>query len=272
MKSYFFIWFIFVFSLNSFSNFTDTITVSGIVLDKEFKLGNATVNFFNSSSKFKSIKTDINGKFSLELPKNKYRITVKKNNYKSLIGDDFFVDYFFEEKQNLVLNMSNNDILISGKAINKFGEPIIDAQVRVKIKEELINLNTDSNGIFFFQGKIGLTSILVNKEGFYGNGASLLIQNENFINDVSIILEEKTFYISGSIIRGNYYIKDTTIELINALNNKIIATTKTSKDGVFEFRNILSYENAYIRIPKYKYISNKFKMKSDLRQFNLFIE
>ncbi|MGL4987775.1 MAG: hypothetical protein ACRCYT_00155 [Cetobacterium sp.] len=272
MKSYFFIWFIFVFSLNTFSNFTDTITVSGVVLDKEFKLGNATVNFFNSSSKFKSIKTDINGQFSLELPKNKYRITVEKTNYNSLIGDDFFVDYIFEKEKYLVLNMSNNDILISGKTINKFGEPIIDAQVKIKIKEELINLNTDSNGVFFFKGKIGLISILINKEGYYDNGASLLIQNETFINDISITLEEKTFYISGSIVKGNYYIKDTTIELINAFNNKIISTTKTSKDGIFEFRDILNYENAYIRIPEYKYISSKFKMKSDLRQFNLFIE
>ncbi|MGL4998614.1 MAG: hypothetical protein ACRCZL_01960 [Cetobacterium sp.] len=265
-----FLWFIFVFSFNVFAQ-NNKIQVSGFVTDKEFRLGNATVNFFNSSNKIKSIKTDINGSFYTELPKNKYRITVEKNNYTSLIGDSFFVDYIFEEVKPLVLSMTNNKISIYGKALNKFGEPIKDAEVKIKMKENLINLNTNSEGLFFFEGQIGLISILIEKDGFYGNGASLLIQNERFINDISIVLEAKTFYISGALTQNNLYLKNTLLELVNSKNNKIISTVETTKDGFFEFRDILTYDNAYFRIPKYNYKSNLFKIDKDLRQFNVFI-
>ena len=76
-----------------------TITISGFVTDKEFRLGDATVCFFNSSNKVKGIKSDINGESSIELPENKYRITVKKDGYTSLVGDNFFVDYIFNHPQ-----------------------------------------------------------------------------------------------------------------------------------------------------------------------------
>ncbi|MGL5000198.1 MAG: hypothetical protein ACRC6J_00535 [Cetobacterium sp.] len=266
-----FLWFIFVFSFNVFAQ-NNKIQVSGFVTDKEFRLGNATVNFFNSSNKIKSIKTNINGSFYTELPKNKYRITVEKDNYTSLIGDNFFVDYIFEEVKPLVLSMTNNKISIFGQAINKFGEPIKDAEVKIKIKDELINLNTNSEGIFFFEGQIGLISILIEKDGFYGNGASLLIQNERFINDISIVLEAKTYYISGALVQNNIYLKNTSLELINSKNNKIISTIQTNKDGLFEFRDILNYNDAYFRIPKHNYKSNTFKIDKDLRHFNIFID
>ncbi|MGL5053618.1 MAG: carboxypeptidase-like regulatory domain-containing protein [Cetobacterium sp.] len=266
-----FLWFIFVFSFNVFAQ-NDKIQISGFVTDKEFRLGNATVSFFNSSNKVKSIKTNINGSFFIELPKNKYRITVEKNNYTSLIGDNFFVDYIFEEVKPLILSMTNNKIAIYGCAVNKFGEPIKDAEVKIKMKEDLINLTTDSDGNFFFEGQIGLISILIEKEGFYRNGTSLLIQNEKFINDISVVLEAKTFYISGALTQNNIYLQNTSLELMNSKNNKIISTVETSKDGLFEFRDILNYDNVYFRIPKYNYKSKTFTIDKDLRQFNIFMD
>ncbi|MGL4802454.1 MAG: carboxypeptidase-like regulatory domain-containing protein, partial [Cetobacterium sp.] len=83
MRFRLFLCFIFVISLNILAQ-NKTITISGFVTDKEFRLGDATVCFFNSSNQVKCIKSDINGEFSIELPENKYRITVKKDGYTSL--------------------------------------------------------------------------------------------------------------------------------------------------------------------------------------------
>ncbi|WP_418965254.1 carboxypeptidase-like regulatory domain-containing protein [Cetobacterium sp.] len=271
MRFKLFLCFILAFSLSLFGE-NKTITISGFVTDKEFRLGDATVCFFDSSNRVNCVKSGINGEFSIELPKNKYRITVKKDGYTSLVGDNFFVDYIFDPPERLVLNMTDNKIAIYGKVINNFGEPIKDAQVKVKIGEELLDINTNSSGIFFFQGHVGLISIFAQKSGFYGNGVSLLIQNEKFINDISIALEAKTFYISGALVRGNNYLKDVDLELINGSNNKIIASIKTSKDGLFEFRDILNYEKAYFRVPSLGFKSKTFTINKDLRQFNIFTD
>ncbi|MGL5777668.1 carboxypeptidase-like regulatory domain-containing protein [Cetobacterium sp.] len=270
MRFRLFLCFIFAISLSVLAQ-NKTITISGFVTDKEFRLGDATVCFFNSSNKVKCTKSDINGEFSIELPENKYRVTVKKDGYTSLIGDNFFIDYIFNPPQNLVLNMTDNKISIYGKVINNFGEPIKDAQVKVKIGENLLDISTNINGIFFFQGHVGLISIFAQKPGFYGNGVSMLIQNEKFINDISIVLEAKTFYISGALVQGNNYLKEVELELINGSNNKIIASLKTSKDGLFEFRDILNYEKAYFRVPSLGYQSAPFTINKDLRQFNIFV-
>ena len=271
MRFRLFLCFIFVFSLSILAE-NKTITVSGFVTDKEFRLGDATVCFFNSSNNVKCVKSDINGEFSVKLPKNKYRVTVKKDGYSSLVGNNFFVDYIFNPPENLILNMTDNKIAIYGKVINNFGEPMKDAQVKVKIGEDLLDITTNSNGIFSFQGHVGLISIFAQKSGFYGNGVSLLIQNEKFINDISIVLEAKTFYISGALVKGNNYLKEVELELINGNNNKIIASLKTSKDGLFEFRDILNYEKAYFRVPSLGFKSNIFTINKDLRQFNIFTE
>ena len=271
MRFKLFLCFIFAFSLSILAE-NKTITVSGFVTDKEFRLGDATVCFFDSSNNVKCVKSDINGEFSVGLPKNKYRVTVKKDGYTSLVGNDFFVDYIFNPPENLILNMTDNKIAIYGKVINNFGEPMKDAQVKVKIGEDLLDITTNSNGIFSFQGHVGLISIFAQKSGFYGNGVSLLIQNEKFINDISIVLEAKTFYISGALVKGNNYLKEVELELINGSNNKIIASLKTSKDGLFEFRDILNYEKAYFRVPSLGFKSNTFTINKDLRQFNIFTE
>ena len=183
MRFKLFLCFILAFSLSLFGE-NKTITISGFVTDKEFRLGDATVCFFDSSNRVNCVKSGINGEFSIELPKNKYRITVKKDGYTSLVGDNFFVDYIFDPPERLVLNMTDNKIAIYGKVINNFVEPIKDAQVKVKIGEELLDINTNSSGIFFFQGHVGFISIFAKKSVFYGNGVSLLIQNEKFIINI----------------------------------------------------------------------------------------
>ncbi|MGL5175690.1 MAG: carboxypeptidase-like regulatory domain-containing protein [Cetobacterium sp.] len=271
MRFKLFLCFIIVFSLRTFTQ-NEIVDISGFVTDKEFRLGNATVSFSNSSNITKTVKSDINGNFSIKLPKNKYRITVKKDGYTSLLDNDFFVDYIFTEPKQLILNMTDNKIRIYGKIINKFGEPINNADVKIKVGENLIDLSSDTSGRFSFEGQVGLISIFAQKDGFYGNGTSMLIQNEKFINDISITLEAKTFYISGALVKGNSYLKDTYLELINASNNKVISTIKTTKDGLFEFRNILTYEKAYFRIPSLGYRSKSFTINKDLRQFNIFTD
>lgn len=271
MRFKLFLYFILSLSLIVFAE-NDHIKVTGIVADKEFRLGNATVCFFNSSNDIVCTKSDINGNFNISLPKNKYRVTVKKNGYTSLVGDNFFVDYIFEKSKPLILNMTNNKITIIGKVIDQNNDIVQNAEVKVKIGEKLENILTDSNGNFSFKGETGLISIFANKLGFYGNGTSLLIENEKFVNDISITLQAKTFYISGAVVKGNSYIQNTQLELINASNNKVISTLNTSDDGLFEFRNILFYEKAYFRIPKFNFKSNTFSINQDLRQFNIFIE
>ena len=271
MRFKLFLCFIIVFSLRTFTQ-NEIVNISGFVTNKEFRLGNASISFFNSSNLVKTVKSDINGNFNTTLPKNKYRVTVEKEGYNSLVGDNFFVDYIFEEPKQLILNMADNKIKVYGRIINKFGEPIKNVDVRIKIGETLMDLTSDSLGNFNFEGQIGLVSIFAEKEGFYGNGTSMLIQNEKLINDVSIVLEAKTFYISGALVKENNYLKDTYLELVNASNNKVISTIKTSKDGLFEFRNILTYEKAYFRIPSLKYKSEPFTINKDLRQFNIFTD
>lgn len=271
MRFKLFLYFLLTFSLSIFSQ-NQLINITGFVTDKEFRLGDATICFFNSSNEVKCVKSDINGKFTIDLPKNKYRITVKKKGYTSLVGENFYIDYIFNPPKELVLNMTDNTINIYGKVIDNFGEPLKKANINIKIGENLLETETNDNGFFSFKGHVGLISIFAEKIGFYGNGVSMLIQNEKFINDISIVLEAKTFYISGALIKGNTYLKNTTLELINGSNNKVIASLTTSNDGLFEFRDILNYEKAYFRIPSLGFKSKVFSINKDLRQFNIFTD
>ncbi|WP_297597865.1 carboxypeptidase-like regulatory domain-containing protein [uncultured Cetobacterium sp.] len=270
MRLKFSILFFIFFSLVILGN-TNFVNIHGFVTDKEFRLGNATVSFHDSTNKVKSVKTDINGSFNIQLQKNKYRVSVKKNGYTSLLGDNYFVDYIFNKPKPLILSMTNNKISIYGKVFSDNGDFIKDANVKIKIGENLENIKTNSNGIFYFEGEVGLISIFAEKIGYYGNGTSLLIKNEKFINDISIILQEKTFYISGALVDRNNFLKNLEIELINASNNKLISKVTTNSDGLFEFRNIRFYEKAYFKISNINFRSEDFIINRDLRQFNIFV-
>ena len=74
------------------------------------------------------------------------------------------------------------------------------------------------------------------------------------------------------LFRSNNYLKEVELELINGSNNKVIASLKTSKDGLFEFRDILNYDKAYFRVPTLGFRSDTFTINKDLRQFNIFTE
>lgn len=270
MKFNFFIAFFLFFSSLTFSS-TNLVTVTGFVTDKEFRLGNAEVSFYNSENKVKTTQTDLSGNFNIQLPKNKYRISIKKNGYTSLLGDNYFVDYIFNEPKPLILNMTNNKIYINGKVFSESGLPIFKANVKVKIDDKIKTLLTDKNGNFSFEGETGIISILAEKIGYYGNGTALFIQNDKFVNDIVISLQEKTFYISGIIAENSDFLNNVEIELVNGLNNKVIAKVTTSNNGFFEFRNIPFHEKAFFRISKPKFRSNYFPINKNLRQFNIFI-
>lgn len=265
---YFLIFFIFI-SFSLFGN-NKFVAISGAVVDKEYRLGNAQVSFFNSENKVYSTKTNMSGNFSINLPQNKYRVTVQKKGYSSLEKENYFVDYIFNKPDFLILNMIDNRILISGRIINQKGNSIKNANIKVKIGENLENLKSDNNGFFSFQGKEGLISIFATKDGFYGNGTAILIQNEKYINDISIKLEEKTYFLSGTLSNGKDFLKNTQIDIINGLTNKIISTTKTNEFGIFQFRDINYYKNVYFKISSSKFRSESFTLDKDFRQYNIF--
>ncbi|WP_297404317.1 carboxypeptidase-like regulatory domain-containing protein [uncultured Cetobacterium sp.] len=265
---YFFVFFIiFSFSLFGRDNF---ISISGFVVDKEYRLGNAKISFFNSENKVYSTKTNINGNFTVTLPKNKYRVTVKKTGYSSLENTDLFVDYIFNNPEPLILNMVDNKILVSGRILNQNGNSIKNANIKVKIGENLENLKSDNNGFFSFQGKEGLISIFATKKGYYGNGTALLIEKEKYINDISIKLEEKTYFLSGTLSNEDSFLKNTEIEIINGLTNKKISKVRTNEYGIFEFRDIRYFKNVYFKVPIYKFRSESFTLNKDFRQYNIF--
>lgn len=265
---YSFLFFIFLsFSLLGNNKF---VAISGFVVDKEYRLGNAQVSFFNSENKVYTTQTNMSGNFNISLPKNKYRVVVKKKGYTSLEENSFFVDYIFNEPEPLILNMIDNRILISGRIINEKGNSVRNANIKVKIGENLENLKSDQNGFFSFQGKEGLISIFATKQGFYGNGTAILIQNEKYVNDISIKLEEKTYFLSGTLSDGISYLKNTPVEIVNSLNNKTISQATTNEYGIFEFRDINYYKDVYFKVPTSKFRSESFTLNRDFRQFNIF--
>ncbi len=270
MRSKIFLIFFIFFSLILLGE-NKNVLVEGMVVDKEFRIGNATVFFYNSNNNVRSVKTNIDGSFSIELPKNKYRVVAKKNGYKYLGGESFYVDYIFDQPTPLTLNMVDNNIKIYGRVFDENGNSVRKANVKIKIGENNESILTDSFGHFSFSGKPGLISIFADKNGYYGNGVSLLVQDEHYINDVSIVLEKKSFFINGTLTDGIDYFKNTEIQIVNAINNSVISTVKTNSDGIFEFRDIGYFQSAYIKVPLKKFRTENFSIENDIRQFNIFV-
>lgn len=269
-KKLFYVMMYIYISIFSFAQ-DELITVTGTVLNKNYKLGETKICFYNSENVSRCIKSNIDGSFSILIPKNRYRVTAEKKNYTSLLGDNFFVDYKYNEVKPLIINMMNNKINIYGSVVNQNGKTLSNVDLKIKMGSELKEIKTNKNGEFKFLGHNGLISIFAQKKGYYGNGVSLLVEDEKFINNILISLETKTFYIAGLLIKNNNYLKKVKLELINAKNNKIISSVATTKDGSFEFRDVLFYEKVYLKVSSVNYKSNVFSIKKDMKNLNIFI-
>lgn len=269
MKKFLLFLIYFCFSIFIFSN--EVIEVKGFVTEKDFKLGDATVTFYNSKNSPKKVKTNIDGSFNVQLEKNKYRVEVEKEGYTFIEGDEFFIDLIFNEYNPLILNMKSDKLIVSGKVIDDEGVPLKNSKIRVKMGVNSKTLISDEKGNFSFEGDEGLISIYVEKNGYFSNGTSLLVQNEEYINDLVVKLEKKNFYISGLISQENNFLKNEKIQLVNGSDNKIVMEIFSNEEGFYNFPDVPFLEDAYFVVPDLKYRSENFQLTEDLRQFNLFL-
>ncbi|MGL6154765.1 MAG: hypothetical protein ACRC0W_06485 [Cetobacterium sp.] len=278
----FFLYLFFIFSTCSFSqnneisSYEKTIKIQGVVFDGNYSIGNATISFINSENIVFNTKSDFAGNFNITLPKNRYRILGEKYGYEMVKDQNTFYD-FTRKKDNYSLDILLKQIpsIIEGRVLDEDGNPIKNAKITIKSKENLDVIKSDNFGMFRLEVPMGLISIFAEKNGYFGNGTAILLESESLRNNIAINLQRKFFSISGVLTNSVESLGNKTIYLIDSNNKKILGKTVTSPIGYYEFLNIpgQSKVKIVVDIKEYKkFSSDEIIVNSNINKFNIFLD
>lgn len=267
----------FLFSAeDEFSSSEKFIKVNGIVKNMEYSLGNATVTFINSENKVYNTKSDFAGNFTIFLPKTRYKVLGEKPGYTMEKFNQMFYDFSkFKESTNIVINLAQIPSLIQGRVIDENGNPIKKAKVMIKFKDSIKTIETDHFGMFSSDAPSGLISIFVEKDGYFGNGTAIFLENETLRNNISIKLQRKFYSISGVLTDGIEPLSNETIYLLDGKSKKILEKTQSSINGYYEFLNIPGASTVNILVPEIpgykKLITPNIEVHENINKYNLFL-
>lgn len=253
------------------------IKINGIVKYKNVSVGNTNVSFINSQNEIISTKTDFSGKFSISLPKTKYRIIGEKFGYRMEKKDS--QPYDFSNKENndfIIINLTKLPTVLEGRIIDQNDHPVPMAEVKIKSGDTLKTIQANRFGIFQTEIPEGLISVYAEKPGYFGNGTAVLVVDEILRNNLVISLQQKLFSISGVVSDGYEALANKEIFLIDANTKFTLAKTKSSEIGYYEFLNIPGEKNVEIKVPGSEnyssYLSEDIKVESNIKNYNIFLE
>ncbi|MBC2856276.1 MAG: carboxypeptidase-like regulatory domain-containing protein [Cetobacterium sp.] len=260
----------------SISSSESPIKISGIVKSKDVSLGNTQVSFINSENEIFSTQADFAGRFSIYLPKTKYRIVAEKFGYR-LENPNKMMQNFLKDgnEKSLVIEMIKFPSVVEGRILNQDGEPIPKASVKIKAGENTIDIQANEFGIFNSETPSGLVSIFATKSGYFGNGVAVLLEEEILRNNITIMLQKKLHSISGVVSDGVEAMQDLEILLIDRNSNFILQKTKTNNIGFYELLDIPSQKNVLLKIKgtdkNEDFISQSIKVDSNIKNYNIFL-
>lgn len=181
---------------------------------------------------------------------------------KKIVFSFIFLSYF-----NSIF--SSSSILI-GKITDKKGIPISNVDIKAKNGLNFFEVKTDKKGVFSLNCNNGVISILAEKNGFYNKGATFFINKGIGKKNINMSLERKFFYVSGIVTDGKNYLKNRKVELYDSESKKLVASTFSDTDGIFDFIDVPFIEKAFFKVGNSN--TNIFLLNKDFQNFNIFIE
>lgn len=160
--------------------------------------------------------------------------------------------------------------VLTGKITDKKGIPISNVDIKAKNGLNYFEVKTDKKGRFSLNCNNGIISILAEKNGFYNKGATFFIDKKIGKKNINISLERKFFYVSGMVTDGKNYLKNRKVELYDSESKKLVASTFSNTDGIFDFVDIPFIEKAFFKVENSN--TNTFILNKDFQNFNIFID
>ncbi len=238
--------FLLIFSV-SFGQF-NPIKVSGIVKLNDINLGAITLNFIDSQNQIISTETDIQGKFSVNLLKGKYRIKIKDYGYSLVKDSDVIYNFNALESNTFYLTLEATEMksFISGSIIDTNNKPVSGATLKIKNVQNTLNVIADENGNFKTDlPNSGFYTIIASAQGYDDNIFIQNITRVSSVTDLKIVLNKKYITVSGNITDGINSLASVKISAYLE-NGELISSTTSKENGYYELNNLPSDEPFYI--------------------------
>ncbi|MGL5122613.1 MAG: carboxypeptidase regulatory-like domain-containing protein [Fusobacteriaceae bacterium] len=242
----------FIFYISSL--LASTSKVQGNLKFKNTNIGAVEINFIDSENNSNRTTTDIYGDFSIFLPSKTYKIKIDKVGYILDKKDDIIYDFSNEKSIKLSLQLNEVPSFISGQVKDNIGTPISNAQINIQGSNENITLHSDKMGYFKSYINSGTFYLTTQSQGYDTNTLVKNIENFSSITNLDIKLNRQKFDISGIISDGSQALNNISIFLMDS-KNKILSVTKSSENGFYEFLNIPSHFNVFIKVEDNSYLT-----------------
>lgn len=225
-----------------------SIFVEGNISEKNIPLKNVKLLFVDSAGREYPVFSDENGKYSVNLPPEKYTLISSQFGYEVGNKDINFNFSEPDESYTIPVKFIKAPGKIKGKVLSDKNTPVQKAKIFISNNKKEKIIYTDINGNFSTSLEEGITSMKISKEGFSPTGFIDRFTREDTTKIHKFNLNKKTYFISGTVINDVLPIKNQEIYLF-LINGALLDKTITNENGNFKFLNI-DKERVYIYIPE----------------------
>lgn len=225
-----------------------SISVTGIISEKKEILKNVKITFADSMGREYSAVSDDEGKYSINLPPEKYMLMSSQFGYE-IHGENTNFDFSEPDKSYTIpIQFEKTAGKIKGKVLNDRNMPIQKAKIFISNNKKEKIIYTDIDGNFSTKLEEGITSMKITREGYVPSAFAAKFTRKDATSLHKFTLVKKLYFISGSVINDVLPIKNQEVYLFSE-NGALLDKAVTNENGNFKFLNIKN-ERMYIFIPE----------------------
>lgn len=251
-------------------------TILGVIKNQDQFIGGAKILFTDVDNNSYETMSNFAGEFSINIPPQKYKITLKKPGFILEKNQNLIYD-FTAPKETYNLSLNTEELLsnIEGIVVDNRGIPISNADIMVKNGEKIIHLKSDDFGNFSTSTLPGLLFIKVQKDGYKAFGVVTKLERFSTISGLNISLTPYLSNVSGIV--GNSFTPLGSLHLtLRNQEGEVVANTISNPNGYYEFSDIKINNSYFISVGaqsyKYYYSDNFILTKKDLINKNIILE
>ncbi|MCK5779858.1 MAG: hypothetical protein KAH04_02510 [Psychrilyobacter sp.] len=250
--------------------------IRGVIKNNNQFIGGVTLAFTDVNNKVYNTNSDFVGSFSIDLPPQKYKITIKKPGFTLNKKQDLIYDFSIaKNRYNLNLLATELPSSIDGIVYDNMKKPLPDALISLKSGDIVIKLKSNKFGEFSVPILPGMIFIKVEKDGYKSVGIVRKLERFSTLSGLNVTLSPYLANISGIISNDFFSLKKTPLKLRDTKGN-VVANTLSNSIGYYEFSDIKTNENYFISVgvQSYKhYFSSHFYLdREDILNKNIILK
>lgn len=250
--------------------------IRGFIKNNDLFIGGAKILFTDVDNNSYETMSNFAGEFSINLPPQKYKITLNKPGFVLKKSQNLIYDFSVpNEVYNLTLNTKELLSNVEGVVTDDRGIPISNADIMVKNGDKVIHLKSDDFGNFSTSTLPGLLFIKVEKEGYKAFGVVTKLERFSTLSGLKISLTPYLSNISGIVSNSFTPLSNLHLTLRNS-QGEVVANTISNQNGYYEFSDI-KINNSYfisVGVQAYRYYySDVFTLtKDDIINKNIILQ